>query len=157
MCNYTNFHEILSFKSSLQVYGTEFKSREYHLVSTCTTAVHSFQNPICAAGFVLFTATCFFASVHGRHDTINSHLTQIFMWATVNVKTMMLDFVYLCISSDELSSSLTGYKFCYMSLCTCVYKISKFAHNTYTKILSGYKCKNVRAYRICKFVHDSYH
>ena len=33
-----------------------------------------------------------FYCVHGRYDTINSHLTQIFMCATVNVKTMLLDF-----------------------------------------------------------------
>ena len=77
---------------SLQVCAAEFESREYYSVSTCTTAVGSFQNPICTAIFVLFTVTCFFACVHGRYDTINSHLTQIFMCATVNVKTMLLDF-----------------------------------------------------------------
>ena len=33
-----------------------------------------------------------------------------------------------------------------MHLCTCVYKISKFVHNTYTKVLSDYKSKNICAY-----------
>ena len=141
----------------MQVCAAKFKSSEYYSVSTCTTAVHSFQNPICTAIFVLFTATCFFACVHGRYDIINSHLTQIFMCATINVITTLLEFVYLCISNYQLSSSLSDYKFCYMFQCTCVYKISKFTHNTYTKIWSGYKSKNVRAYRICKYVLSSYH
>ena len=141
----------------MKVCAAEFKSCEYYSVSTCTTAVHSFQNPICTATFVLFTATWSFACVHGRHDIINSHLTQIFMCATINVITMLLEFVYLCISNYQLSSSLCDYKFCYMFLCTCVYKISKFTYDTYTKIWSGYKSKNVRAYRICKFVPGSYH
>ena len=56
------------------------------------TSVHGFQNPICTAVFLLFTATCFFARVHDRYDTTNSHLTQIFMCAAVNVKIMLLDF-----------------------------------------------------------------
>ena len=126
-------------------------------MSTCTTAVHSDQNPIYTAVFVLFTATCFFSCVHGRYDTTDSHLTQIFICATVNVKTMLLDFFYLCISNYQLSSLLSGYKFCFMFLCNCLCKISKFAHNTYTNILSGYKSKNIRAYRIRKFVHSSYY
>ena len=58
------------------------------------------------------------------------------MYATVNVKTMLLDFF-----NYQLSSSLSGYKFCYMFLCPCVYKISKFAHNTYTKIRQATKAK----------------
>ena len=82
---------------------------------------------------------------------------QIFMCATVNVKTMLLDFFYLRATNYQLNSSPYDYKFCYTLLCTCVYKISKLIHNTYTKILSGYKSKNVHAYRICKLVHDSYH
>ena len=126
-------------------------------VSTCMTAVHSFQNPICTLVFLLFTATCFFACVHDRCDTIKSHLTQIFMYGTVNVKTMFLDFFYLCVSNYQLSSSPYSYEFCYMFLCTCVYKISKLVHKTYTKFLSDYKSKNVHAYRKCKFVHNSYH
>ena len=126
-------------------------------VSTCMTSVQSFQNPICTAVFLLFTAICFFARVHDRYDTINSHLTQIFMCAAVNVKTMLLGFFYLHVTNYQLYSSPSDYKFCYMFLCTCVYKISKLVHNTYTKILSGYKSKNVHAYRICKLVHDSYH
>ena len=43
-----------------------------------------------------------------------------------------------------------------MFLCTCVYKISKFVHSTYTKILSDYKSKDICANGICKFVHGSY-
>ena len=42
---------------------------------------------------------------------------------------------YLCISKYHLSSSLSGYRFCYMFLCTYVYKFIKFTHNTYTNIL----------------------
>ena len=107
--------------------------------------------------FSLFTAIYFFACVHDRYDTINSYLTQIFMCATVNVKTMLLDFFYLRATNYQLNSSPYDYKFCYTLLCTSVYKISKLIHNTYTKILSGYKSKNVHEYRICKLVHDSYH
>ena len=36
-----------------------------------------------------------------------------------------------------------------MFLCTCVYKISKFVHNTYIKILSEYKSKKM-------FVHTGF-
>ena len=128
-------------------------------VSTCTFAVHSFQSPICIAVFLilLFTATCFFACLHDRYNTVNSHLTRIFMGAAVNVTTMLLDFYHLRVSNFQLYSSPSDYQFCNMFLCTCVYKISKLVHNTYTKFLSGYKSKNVHAYRICKFVHDSYH
>ena len=93
-------------------------------VSTCMTSVQSFQNPICTAVFLLFTAICFFARVHDRYDTINSHLTQIFMCAAVNVKTMLLGFFYLHVTNYQLYSSPSDYKFCYMFLCTCVYKIS---------------------------------
>ena len=39
----------------------------------------------------------FFVCVHGRYDTINSHLTKKFMYGTVNVKTLLVDFFYLCI------------------------------------------------------------
>ena len=97
-------------------------------VLTCTTAVHSFQNPIYTTVFLLFTATCFFACVHDRYDTINSHLRQIFMSATVNVKTMLLDFPYLSVSNYQLSISPSDYKFSYMFLCICAYKISKLVH-----------------------------
>ena len=144
----SNFHKVLSFKLSLQVCAAEFESYEYYSVSTYTTAVHSFQSSICTAVFVLFTATCFFVCVYRRYDTINSHLTQIFMCATVNVETVLLDFSYLCTSNYQFT------KFCYIFLCTYVYKISKFAHNTYTKIFSDCKSKNVCAY---KFIHGSYH
>ena len=82
---------VLSFKLSFQVCAAEFESREYYSVSTCTTDVHSFQNPIYTAVFVLLVVTCFFC-VQGRYDTINSHLTQLFMCGTVNVKIMLLDF-----------------------------------------------------------------
>ena len=43
------------------------------------------------AVFLLSTATCFFTCVHCRYDTINSHLTQIFMCVTGDVKIMLLD------------------------------------------------------------------
>ena len=129
----------------------------YYSLSPCTTAVHSFQNIIYTTVFVLFTATCSFVSVQSRYDTVHSPLTKICICATVNVKTMLLDFFFLYISNYQLSSSLSGYRFCYMFLCTCVYKISRFENSTYTKILSGYKNKNVCAYRIRKFVHDSCH
>ena len=70
------------------------------------------------------------------------------MCGTVNVKIMLLDFfIYV----QVIISSL---KFCYMFLCTCVCKISKFIHNIYNKILTEYKSKNVCAY---EFVHGSYH
>ena len=121
--------------------------------------LYSFINPICTAFFMLCTATCFFAHVDSRYYTITNHLTQIFiifMCATVNVKTLLTDFFYLCICTYQLSSSLSGHKFCFVFLCTCVSR-SVSSHNTYTKILSDYRSKNVRAYRICKFVHGSYH
>ena len=95
-----------TFKLSSQVCAAEFQSLEYYSVSTCTTAVHNFQNPIYTAIFVPFTATCFFVCVHGRYDTINSHLTQIFMRATVNVKTMLLDFFYQRISIYQFTKIL---------------------------------------------------
>ena len=81
----------ISFK--FQVCAAEYKSREYYAVYTHTTAVHIFQNPIFTAVFVLFTTTCFFVFVPGKCDTINSHLKQIFMCATVNIKTMLLHFL----------------------------------------------------------------
>ena len=112
-----------------------WKSRILFTVSTCTAAVHSFQNPKCTA------ATCFFACVHNSYDTMNSRLKQIFMCPTVNVKTMLLDFFYLRVSNYQLSSSPSDYKFCYMFLCTCVYKISKLVHNTYTKFCQATKAK----------------
>ena len=56
----THFHEVLSFKLSLQVCTVEFESRECYSVSISITAVHSFENPVCTAVFVMFTATCFF-------------------------------------------------------------------------------------------------
>ena len=130
---------------SLQVCAAELENCELYSVSTCTTAVHSFQNPICTAVFVLSSFTCFFVCVQGRYDTINSHLTKIFMWATANVKTMLADFFYLCISNYQFTKNRN------MFLCTCVYKISKFVHNTYTKTLSDCKSGNVCAYEICKF------
>ena len=81
-------------------------------VSTCTAAVQNFQNPIYTVVFLLLTATCFFACVHDRHnryDSINSHSTQILMYVTVNVKTMLLDFFYLRVSSYQLSSLPSDY------------------------------------------------
>ena len=93
--------------------------------------LYSFINPICTAFFMLCTATCFFARVDSRYYTITNHLTQIFMCATVNVKTLLPDFFYLCICNYQLSSSLSGHKFCFVFLCTCVYKISKFTQHLY--------------------------
>ena len=129
----------------MQVCAAAFESREYYSVSTCKTAVHSFQNPVRTAVFVLFAATWNFFSVRATYDTINIHLTQIFMCATANVETMLLDFFYLCISNYQFTKNRN------MFLCTCVYKISKFENNSYTKILSDYKSENVCAYGICKF------
>ena len=116
----------------------------------------SFINPICTAFFILCTATCFFAGVDSRYDTITNNLTQIFMCATVNVKTMLPDFlicVYAIISS-VVHYLVINFASCFYAL---VYTRSISSQNTYTKILSNYKSKNVRAYRICKFVHGSYH
>ena len=49
----------------------------------------------------------FFVRDHGRYGTINSHLTQILMCATVNVKTMLLGcFFYLCISNYQFTKIL---------------------------------------------------
>ena len=51
----------------------------------------SFQNPICTTVFFFFYCLLphvFPRCVHVRCDTINSHLTQILMCATVNVKAM---------------------------------------------------------------------
>ena len=42
---------------------------------------------------MLSTAICFFVCVHGRYDTFNIHLTQIFMCDTVNAETVLLDFL----------------------------------------------------------------
>ena len=64
-----------------------------HAQQLCTI----FKNLICTAVFILFTATCFFRLCARQVDTINSHLTKIYMYGTVNVKTMLLDFFYLCI------------------------------------------------------------
>ena len=122
---------VQTFYYMLSMWSCSRKSRILLTVPTCTAAVHSFQNPICTSVFLLFTATCFSACVHDMYDTINSHLTQIFMRATVNVRTMLLDFFYLRVSNYQLSSSPSDYKFCYMFLCTCVYKISKLVHNPY--------------------------
>ena len=47
----------------------------------------------------------FFVCVHGRYDTINSHLTNI-MSGTVNVKTVLLGFFYLCISNHQFTKIL---------------------------------------------------
>ena len=47
------------------------------------------------AVFVLSPVTCFFVCVHGRYDTINSRLTQIFMCVTVNVETVLLNLFYV--------------------------------------------------------------
>ena len=65
--------------------------------------LHSFQNPICTVVFVLLTATYFSGCMQGGYDTINSHLTQMLMCAKVNVKPVLLDFFYLCISNYQLS------------------------------------------------------
>ena len=48
----------------------------------------------------------FFVCVYGRYDTINSHLTQIFMCATVNVEKVLLDFFYLCIGNYQFTKIL---------------------------------------------------
>ena len=48
----------------------------------------------------------FFVCVQGRYDTINSHLTQLFMCGTVNVKIMLLDFFYLCIGNYQFTKIL---------------------------------------------------
>ena len=66
------------------------------------------------------------------------------MCATANIKTMLLDF-FMCVSNYQFTKNKN------MFLCTGVYKISKFVHNTYTKILSDYKSENVCVYEICKY------
>ena len=55
----------------------------------------------------------------------------------------------------QLRRSLSADKFCYMFLCTCVYKTSTFIQNTYTKTLLGYKSKHVHVYRIYKVLQGS--
>ena len=73
-----------------ETHAAEFESCEYYSVSTCTTAVHSFQKPIFTAAFVLLIAKCFLLVRTAL--PINSHLTQTFMCATRDIKTMLLDF-----------------------------------------------------------------
>ena len=94
----------MPFKLSSQVCAAHLESREYYSVSTCMTElfkvkVYSLHVEVSKAEYVqqfLFTATCSFACVHSRYGTVNSHLMQIFTCATVNVKTMFLDF-FICI------------------------------------------------------------
>ena len=101
--------------------------------------------------FLLFTATHLFACVHGRYDTINSYLTQIFMCATVNVKTMLLDLFYLRVNNYQLSSFATcSYVLVYVrsvSLYTTL--LPKFCQATEAKIFVhiGFvnSCKTVTA------------
>lgn len=124
---------------------------------TGTGAVQSFQNPTCMGVCLLFTATCLFACAHGKYDNANSQLTEIFMCATVNFKTILLEFSYLHVSNYQLSSSPSCCKLCYMFLYTWLNKISKFVNYTYTKSLADHTIKSVRAYRIWKFVRGSYH
>ena len=76
---------MLFFKISLQACAAEFESQEFYSVSTCTTAVHSFQNE-----------QHFLCCLLPQAFTINSHLTKIFMCATVNAETILLDF-FVCI------------------------------------------------------------
>ena len=115
---------------------------------TGTGAVQSFQNPTCMGVCLLFTATCLFACAHGKYDNANSHLTETFMCATVNFKTILLEFSYLHVSNYQLSSSPSCCKLCYMFLYTWLNKISKFVNYTYTKSLADHTIKSVRAYRI---------
>ena len=68
-------------------------------VSTCTAAVHTFQNAICKVAFCRSLQHVFLSCVHCRCDIVNNHLLQIFRFATVKLKTKMLDIIFLCISN----------------------------------------------------------
>ena len=58
----------------------------FFAVSTCSTAVHNFHNLCERQFFYSFTATWFF--FHGRYDTINPLLSQIFTYVTVSVNVV---------------------------------------------------------------------
>lgn len=85
--------------------------------------MYSFQNPICTAvSFSLFSfifvfycllPRSFLRCVEGRYDTMNSHLTQIFTYVTVNSEPMLLHF-FLTVSKCQLSSkpSVTTFVTC---------------------------------------------
>ena len=69
-------------------------------MSTCTTVVHIFQNLICTATFCCSLSHAFSPYVHDRCNVVNSHLLITnFRFATVKSKTMLLNFLYLCISN----------------------------------------------------------
>ena len=83
---------MLSFKLSLQVCAAEFENQNIiqclHAQQLCTV----FKTLYVQKFLFCLLPHGFFVRVHVRYDTINSHLTQIFMCGTVNVKTMLLDF-----------------------------------------------------------------
>ena len=71
-------------------------------VSACTAAVHNFQNPIYTAAFCRSLPRAFSTFCAGHIcdlDVVNSHLLQIFKFATVKLKVIMLDFLYLDIKN----------------------------------------------------------
>ena len=57
----------------------------------------------------------FLVCAHGRYDSINSNLTQIFISRTVNVKTMLLHFFHLCTSNYQFTKILLYFP---IHLCT---------------------------------------
>ena len=105
-----------------------------YLNATCTAAVYNFQNPICTAVYCRLLSHAFTRFMHGRHDIIDSRLSQIFTYDTVSVN--VVTFFYLSVSNHQLSSSTWGCNFCNMFLCTFVYKFSKFVLRTYADVLS---------------------
>ena len=90
--------------------------------------------------------SCF---VYDRYDTINSHLSQIFTYATVSITVVRFFF--------------SAFNPMVRTFVTCFYVLmsigSVILYLTLTPIFcqSGNKSKNDFAYRICKFVCGSYH
>ena len=64
------------------------KSWILFIVSMCRAVVYSFQNLICTAMTLLFTATSFLAYVHDRYDTIWYCLN----WSLVLIFTKKISF-----------------------------------------------------------------
>ena len=81
-------------------------------MSTCTTVLHNFQNPIHTADFRCLLPHVFSHCVHSSYDTINVHLSQILTNDIVSVNAVRI--FYLQVSNYQLSSSFCGYTFCNM-------------------------------------------
>ena len=142
--NQKNFNEVLSFKLSLQVCAMNIiQCLHAQQLHTVFKILYIQQFLFC---LLLYA---FFVCVHSRYDTIKSFNTNIYVCHYKSCSKVRFFYLYIFF--------ISSLKFCYTLLCTCVYKISKFVHNTYTKILSHHKSKNVCVYGICKFVHGSYY